>query len=121
MSDDKALSAGDWFFGQVLRMGASWKTTLGGILNEALSVLTILSVAPYSLPPEITSIIPAKAKGIFLSICVTAKTIVGVWTWWNTKSKNVTGGELQQDAKGAIAKPQEPTPPPPEPALPEHT
>lgn len=106
MADDhKALSAGDWFFGKVLRMGANWKTTLGGLGNELLNVLTILSVAPYTLPTSITDVIPAKWKATFLTVCLSAKTILGVWTWWNTKSKNVTGGDTQQTVDGSLAKP----------------
>lgn len=104
MNPDK-LSAGDWFFGTFLKMGANWKTTLGGILKELLNVLVLLSIAPYSLPENITSIIPAKAKGWFFAICGGAKTIVAIWTWWNTKSKNVTGGDTQQTLSGDLAKP----------------
>lgn len=104
MNPDK-LSAGDWLFGTVLKMGANWKTTLGGILNEVLNVLTLLSVAPYTLPADITSIIPPKVKGWFFGVCGSAKLLVGIWTWWNTKSKDVTGGNVQQTLDGDVAKP----------------
>lgn len=103
--EEKQFSAGDWFFGKILRMGANWKTTLGGLLSELFLVLTVLSIAPYTLPPEVTSIIPGKLKAIFLSVCLTAKVIVSLWTWWNTKSKDVTGGSKQQDMSGASVKP----------------
>jgi hypothetical protein len=99
------LSAGDWFFGQVLKMGANWKTTLGGLLNQLFDLLVILSIAPYTLPDNITSIIPAKVKGLMLSIAGTCKIVTGVWTWYNTKSKNVTGGSVQQTPDNDLAKP----------------
>jgi hypothetical protein len=103
--DEKKLAAGDWFFGKILHMGANWKTTLGGLGGELLNILTILSVAPYTLPTTITDVIPAQWKATFLSVCLTSKAVVGVWTWWNTKSKNVTGGTTQQTAGGNVADP----------------
>jgi hypothetical protein len=106
---EPTLSGGDWFFGKLCRMGANWKTTLGGVLSEVFLILTVLSVAPYTMPPEITSIIAPKLKAIFLSVCLSAKVIVSIWTWWNTKSKDVTGGNTQQTLNGEIAKPGEQT------------
>lgn len=105
MADPAKLSAGDWFFGTFLKMGANWKTTLGGILNELFNVLVILSIAPYTLPPEITNIISPAWKARMLAFAGTCKVIVSVWTWWNTKSKDVTGGNTQQTLDGDLAKP----------------
>lgn len=99
------LSLGDWFFGSLLKMGPSWKTTLGGIGSELLDILVLLSIAPYTLPTEITSAIPPKLKGLFFTVCTSAKLIVRVWTWWNTKAKNVVGGDTQQTLDGGFAKP----------------
>ena len=86
-------------------MGANWQTTLGGIGSELLNILVILSIAPYTLPTEITDVIPAKVKGWLLTVSVAAKFLVQGWTWYHTKSKGVTGGDTQQTLDGSLAQP----------------
>ncbi len=104
MSDDKALSAGDWFFGKVLHMGANWATTLSGIGSEIGSVLLVLSILPYTLG-DLATIIPPAWKAKMVVVALIAKTLLGVWNSLAQKSKNVTGGDLQQTLDGQIAKP----------------
>lgn len=100
----KPLSAGDWFFGTVLRMGANWKTTLSGVSGEIFWVLTVLSIAPYSMG-DLSMIIPPKVKGTIASLGMTAAAILKIWNAFRQKDKDVTGGDTQQTLDGSLAKP----------------
>ncbi len=100
--------------------GANWRTTISGIGTALFSSLTVLAALPYDMGDIANIFDPTWKRRITITAAVAAFAL----KWWNAvvqKDRTVTGGALQQDAKGAIAKPQEPTPPPPEPALPEHS
>jgi hypothetical protein len=109
MSDPgKQLSSGDRFFGKLLHMGANWKTTLSGISGELFWVLTVLSIAPYSLG-DLSMIIPPKIKGIIATAGMIAAFILKIWNAFRQKDKDVTGGATQQTLDGSLAKPGDQT------------
>lgn len=109
MSDTgKQLSAGDWFFGKVLRMGANWKTTLsmmGGVLMAALTWLSTLSYDQGSL----AMLIPETWKPTVTKLSGIAALLLLGWNAVAQKSKDVTGGNRQQTLDGDLAKPGEQT------------
>jgi hypothetical protein len=84
--------------------GANWKTRVSGIGTAIFSALTVLAALPYSLG-DLATVIPPSWK---------AKIVVGglvgafglrVWNSVAQKSKEVTGGTVQQDTTGATASP----------------
>lgn len=98
------LSAGDWFFGKFLRMGANWQTTLSGIGGVTFEGLTILSGASYALG-DIAMVIPASMKAKIFGASLCAQVLLKIWNSIAQKSKNVTGGNRQQTIDGDLAKP----------------
>lgn len=105
---EKQLSAGDWFFGKVLHMGANWQTTLSGVGAALFMALTILSSASYQLG-DIATIIPPRVKGWLTGASLAATVILKIWNAIAQKSKNVTGGATQQTMDGSLARPGEQT------------
>jgi hypothetical protein len=97
------LSAGDWFFGKVLRMGANWQTTLSGIGAALFMALTFLAGASYQLG-DIATVIPPRVKGWLMGASLVATVILKIWNAMAQKSKNVTGGNVAQTPNGDIAK-----------------
>lgn len=103
MNPDK-LSAGDWFFGKVLRMGANWQTTLSGVGAAIFEVLTGLSGLSYAIG-DIASIIPPALKAKIFTASMVSGFILKVWNARAQKSKNVTGGNTQQTLGGDLVQP----------------
>ncbi len=102
-----------------MNLPANWQTSLSGVAAGITGFLSIISTL--SLTTEGQAVIA------FLSPEAKAKVAIGsaaaalafrFWSSFAQKDRNVTGGTIQQDATGAVAKPQAPTPPPPEPATP---
>jgi hypothetical protein len=102
------LSAGDWFFGRVIRMGANWQTTLSGIGGAIFECLTLLSGASYALG-DVALVIPAPVKAKIFGASLTAQIILKIWNAFVQKSKNVTGGNTQQTMTGDLTKPGDQT------------
>lgn len=98
------LSAGDWFFGKVLHMGANWQTTASGLGATFALVLTMLAALPYEIP-DLGNMFSPKVKAAIVTIGLTATMILKVWNSFSQKSKNVTGGNTQQTLNGDLAKP----------------
>jgi hypothetical protein len=85
-------------------LGANWQTTVSGIGTAIFSILTGLAALPYTMG-DLATIIPPeyKAKVFFWSAIATA--VLKVWNSIQQKSKNVTGGSVQQTVNGAVADP----------------
>src|SRR5438132_981499 len=99
------LSAGDWFFGKVLHMGANWKTTLSGVATSISFFLTMLASLSYGIPTPLTEAMSPKVKGWIASIGIFSTTALHIWNSICQKSKNVTGGDTQQTISGDLARP----------------
>jgi hypothetical protein len=95
------MKAGDWFFGQVLHMGANWRVTISGIGGAFFELLTLLSGASYALG-DIAIVIPASVKAKIFTASLTAQIILKVWNAFSQKSRNVTGGNTQQTLQGNV-------------------
>lgn len=98
------LSAGDWFFGRVLHMGANWETTLSGIGGAIFKGLTLLSGASYALG-DVAVVIPPRVKADVFVVSLTAEIVLNIWNAYAQKSKSVTGGDTQQTIAGKIVPP----------------
>jgi hypothetical protein len=103
MNPDK-LSAGDWFFGKVLCMGANWRTTVSGIGSAIAAALTVLGLIPYELG-SLGDIFSPKVKAFLVSVGLFATTVLRIWNAFSQKDRNVTGGQTQQTVDGDLAKP----------------
>lgn len=91
--------------------GANWSTSLPGYV-------TVIALAIHE-KPVLIGWMPEPAKGVIWNLTEYIFG-AGILVLANrAKSKNVTGGNIQQDAQGQIATPQEATPAPPKPALPD--
>lgn len=101
------LSAGDWFFGKVLRMGANWQTTLSGVSTAISFFLTMLASLAYGIPSPLTDVLSPKVKGLIATIGIFSTTALHIWNAVAQKSKGVTGGSTQQTLSGDLAKPGE--------------
>lgn len=88
--------------------GANWKTSVSGYTETLCAIVIALCILPSETWKKSEVWIPAAA----LIIAKTVKDSI-------TKDRNVTGGSVQQDQAGSVAKPQEATPEPPLPALPD--
>lgn len=98
-------------------LGANWKTSLTGIGTALFSCLTALSALPYTIG-DLGNIIPPEYKAKLFAASLIATVVLRIWNSVLQKDKEVRGGVVDQDAKGNIAKPQDPTPAPPHPATP---
>lgn len=98
-------------------LGANWKTSLTGIGTALTSGLVALSALPYTIG-DLGNIIPPEYKAKLFTGSLIATVILRIWNSILQKDKNVSGGSLQQDVQENVARPQEPLPPPPNPALP---
>lgn len=103
MNPDK-LSAGDWFFGKVLRMGANWATTISGIGAAVGFGLTTLAGLSYQFG-DIASFFPPAVKKWVTIISALSTVALKIWNSLEQKSRNVTGGNVQQTTSGDLAKP----------------
>lgn len=99
-------------------MGANWQTTVSGIGSALFGFLTIMAALPYELG-NVALLIPPEYKAKVVLLGSIATVILRVWNSIKQKDKNVTGGNVQQDALGQVAKPQEDTPAPPQAAIPD--
>ena len=80
--------------------GANYKTMLTGIGSTLSSVLVFISLIPYTLPTELSTIMSPALKPNVLLIAVVAKLVLGFWNSVVQKDKDVHGGTIIQDAKG---------------------
>jgi hypothetical protein len=94
------LSAGDWFFGVALHMGANWKTTLSGLATALSLTLTMLASLSYGIDSPLTNVLPPKVKGFVATVGIFSTAALHVWNAIQQKSKNVTGGSVQQTLTG---------------------
>jgi hypothetical protein len=101
MNTDK-LSAGDWFFGVVLHMGASWQTTLSGVISEIGLIGSLIAGLPSVLAQAGVQIQPHTKLAIAFVII---KIIASFWNSTAQKAKNVTGGSQQQTLTGNLVEP----------------
>jgi hypothetical protein len=92
-------------------LGANWKSTLTGAISNVLGAIVTGSLV---FPTDFHN-----PRQIALFVCVILATAFGIQFANQTKSKDVTGGTVQQDAAGQVAVPQVATPMPPVPALPD--
>lgn len=99
-------------------LGANYKSTLTAGAAALFSFLTVLAALPYSMG-DISTIFPPEWKGKVAVAGAVAALLLKFWNGAVQKDRDVTGGVVQQDAQGNVAKPQEPTPPPPAAAVPE--
>lgn len=106
MTDDQGIfsRAITWLF------GANWRTSLSGYVAIATAII--------HEKPQIIAWIPEPTKGVIWN--VSEYIFIGAVGSFviRAKDKSVSGGTIQQDSTGAIAKPQEQLPPPPEAAIP---
>lgn len=82
--------------------GANWKTTFTAIGTALSAGLTFLSGLSYDQGP-ISMIVPIKYKGKITLLAGTATLILWVWNGIQQKSKDVTGGTVQQTQSGGVA------------------
>lgn len=83
-------------------IGANWQTTLSAIGTAMAAALTFLSGISYDLGP-ISMIIPIEYKPLIVKVAGIATLILWIWNGIAQKSKNVTGGTVQQTVSGAVA------------------
>lgn len=87
-----------------MKLPANWRTTvsmIGGVLGAAL---TWLSTVSYD-QGAIATIIPIEYKPWVTKIAGIATLALWIWNGIQQKSKNVTGGSIQQTMSGAVAEP----------------
>ncbi len=82
--------------------GANWKTTLSGIGSAIFSLLTVMAALPDTLG-AISTIIPEQYKHYLVIVGLVGATGLKVWNSVAQKSKEVTGGTVQQTTSGAPA------------------
>ncbi len=97
--------------------GANYKTSLTGIFTAIFSGLTALAALPYTIG-DLGNIIAPEYKAKIFSLSLIATVVLRIWNSVLQKDKEVRGGVVDQDARGNIATPQDPTPIPPKPATP---
>ena len=85
-------------------LGANWKTSVTGIGTAIFAGLTFLSGLSYDVGP-IALVIPAKYKSTVTWIAGAATAILWCWNSIAQKSKEVTGGSIQQTLGGNPAAP----------------
>ena len=84
--------------------GANWKTSITAIGAAFLAGLTWLSSLSYDVGP-IALVIPPKYKDKVALLAGIATLILWCWNGIAQKSKEVTGGSVQQTLEGNPAKP----------------
>ncbi len=99
------MSPGDWFFGQLLHMGANWRTTVSGLGSSIFAVVTVLAALPYTLGDISTIVNPAWKKDVFI-VSGLATLALRVWNAFVQKDKSVTGGSIMQTMAGNIVPPE---------------
>ncbi len=76
-------------------LGANWPTTLsGGLFTVAIGI---------TADPHLIAFLPASWQGSTQGICGLIALLSGGAFAYQAKSKNVTGGTVQQTADGAVA------------------
>lgn len=83
-------------------LGANWKTTVSGIGAAVFAGLTTLAGLPYELG-SIAEILPPTWKPLIFKGSLAATILLKVWNSFAQKSKEVTGGTVQQDTSGSAA------------------
>lgn len=101
-----------------MNLPANWRTTWSGIAASLTALLTVIAGLPYELG-NISTIISPDYKAKVVAAGAIATVILKIINALAQKDKYVTGGTVQQDEKGQVAIPQEPTPKAPAPALPD--
>lgn len=84
--------------------GANWKTTVTASATALSAALTFLSGLSYDQGP-IALVIPVKYKGTITLVAGVSTLVLWVWNGIQQKSKDVTGGRVQQTIEGNLAKP----------------
>jgi hypothetical protein len=103
---DAKLSAGDWFFGKVLHMGANWESTVSGVGAAIFFILTTISTISLQFG-DLLSLFSSSTKK---DVAIASAIATGLLKGWNAlvqKSRSVTGGNTQQTADGKLVKPGE--------------
>ena len=76
-------------------IGANWSTTIsGGLFTIAIAI---------AADPHLIAFLPASWQGWTQGICGLIAILSGGTFAYQAKSKNVTGGTVQQTADGAVA------------------
>jgi hypothetical protein len=84
--------------------GANWKTTVSGIGAALFGLLTILAALPYEMG-DLANLFPPAWKAKIAATAAVAAALLKVWNSVAQKSKEVTGGMVQQTVSGAVADP----------------
>lgn len=85
-----------------MKLPANWKTTFSGIGAAIFATLTVIAGLPYDLGSVATVIPPEwKAKVVIYGLFATLG--LKVWNSIVQKSKEVTGGSVQQTLDGSKA------------------
>ena len=84
--------------------GANWKTSVTAIGTALFAGLTWLSSVSYDQGP-IAMVVPMKYRGKVAFASGAATLLLWCWNGIAQKSKEVTGGVVQQTASGAPAEP----------------
>lgn len=84
--------------------GANWKTTVSAIGTALMAALTWLSTLSYDQGP-IALVIPLEWKPWVVKIAGLATLALWIWNGIAQKSKEVTGGLVQQTVSGAVVEP----------------
>jgi hypothetical protein len=87
-----------------MKLPANWKTTVSMIGGTIMGAITWLANVSYDQGP-ISMVIPVKYKGTVTLIAGVSALILFCWNGIQQKSKNVTGGSVQQTVSGAVAAP----------------
>lgn len=82
--------------------GANWQTSVSGIGGYFLAFVTWLSTISYD-QGFIATVIPFAYKGYVTWIAAFCSLALLAWNAIQQKSKNVTGGTIQQTTGGAVA------------------
>lgn len=80
-------------------LGPNYKIRRLAILRGLNEAIFYLSIIPYDVGP-ISTLIPYWLKPTLISVCGGAKLIMLVASWFKTKQKDVTGGNIVQDPSG---------------------
>jgi hypothetical protein len=87
-----------------MKLPANWKTTFSGIGAAIFGLLTIMAALPAQVG-DLSTIIPEKYKSALITIGLIGGTGLKIWNSVAQKSKEVTGGSVQQTISGAKADP----------------
>lgn len=85
-----------------MTLPANWQTTVSAIGTAFMTAVTFLASVSYDQGP-IAMVIPVKYKSTITLLAGTAALVLWVWNGIQQKSKNVTGGTVQQTVSGAKA------------------